>query len=49
MKFCVFGAGAIGGFVGGMVARGEADVSCVQQVVNRQSAQLDKVSKAIEI
>ena len=29
MKFCVFGAGAIGGFVGGMVARSEADVSLV--------------------
>jgi 2-dehydropantoate 2-reductase len=29
MKFCVFGAGAIGGFVGGMVARGEAEVSLV--------------------
>ena len=27
MKFCVFGAGAVGGFVGGMVARGYADVS----------------------
>ena len=29
MNSCVFGAGAIGGFVGGMVARGEADVSLV--------------------
>ncbi|MGB0631209.1 MAG: ketopantoate reductase family protein [Alphaproteobacteria bacterium] len=29
MKFCVFGAGAVGGFVGGMVARGEVDVSLV--------------------
>jgi len=29
MKFCVFGAGAIGGFVGGMVARGQAEVSLV--------------------
>jgi len=29
MKFCVFGAGAIGGFVGGMVARTDAEVSLV--------------------
>ena len=29
MKFCVFGAGAVGGFVGGMVARTNADVSLV--------------------
>lgn len=29
MKFCVFGAGAVGGFVGGMVARTDADVSLV--------------------
>ena len=29
MKFCVFGAGAIGGFVGGMVARGGAEVSLI--------------------
>lgn len=29
MKFCVFGAGAVGGFVGGMVARGDAEVSLI--------------------
>ncbi len=29
MKFCVFGAGAVGGFVGGMVARTSAEVSLV--------------------
>lgn len=29
MKFCVFGAGAVGGFVGGMVARTNADVALV--------------------
>ncbi|MEC8462733.1 MAG: 2-dehydropantoate 2-reductase N-terminal domain-containing protein, partial [Pseudomonadota bacterium] len=29
MKFCVFGAGAIGGFVGGMVSRGGAEVSLI--------------------
>jgi 2-dehydropantoate 2-reductase len=29
MKFCVFGAGAVGGFVGGMVARTDAEVSLV--------------------
>jgi 2-dehydropantoate 2-reductase len=29
MKFCVFGAGAVGGFVGGMVARGGAEVSLI--------------------
>jgi len=29
MKFCVFGAGAVGGFVGGMGARTNADVSLV--------------------
>ena len=29
MKFCVFGAGAVGGFVGGMVARSGAEVSLV--------------------
>lgn len=29
MKFCVFGAGAVGGLVGGMVARGNAKVSLV--------------------
>lgn len=29
MKFCVFGAGAVGGFVGGMIARTNADVSLV--------------------
>ena len=30
MKFCVFGAGAVGGFVGGMMARdGDADVSLI--------------------
>lgn len=29
MKFCVFGAGAIGGFVGGMVARSGNDVSLI--------------------
>ena len=29
MKFCVFGAGAIGGFVGEMVSRGGAEVSLV--------------------
>jgi len=34
MKFCVFGAGAVGGFVGGMVARGGADVSLVARGVH---------------
>lgn len=29
MKFCVFGAGAVGGFVGGMVARTDTEVSLV--------------------
>ena len=29
MKFCVFGAGAVGGFVGGMVARSGAEASLV--------------------
>jgi len=29
MKFCVFGAGAVGGFVGGMVARTSSEVSLV--------------------
>ncbi len=29
MKFCVFGAGAVGGFVGGMVARSNTQVSLV--------------------
>lgn len=29
MKFCVFGAGAVGGFVGGMVARTDAEVSLI--------------------
>ena len=29
MKFCVFGAGAVGGFVGGMIARKSGDVSLV--------------------
>ena len=30
MKFCVFGAGAVGGFVGGMMAHaGQADVSLI--------------------
>ena len=29
MKFCVFGAGAIGGFVGGMVARTDTKVSLI--------------------
>lgn len=29
MKFCVFGAGAVGGFVGGMMARSGAEVSLI--------------------
>ena len=29
MKFCVFGAGAVGGFVGGLAARTDAEVSLV--------------------
>lgn len=29
MKFCVFGAGAVGGFVGGMVARTDTEVSLI--------------------
>lgn len=29
MKFCVFGAGAVGGFVGGMVARTDIEVSLI--------------------
>ncbi|RZO37188.1 MAG: 2-dehydropantoate 2-reductase [Rhodospirillaceae bacterium] len=39
MKFCVFGAGAVGGFVGGMVARGYADVSLVARGANLSSLQ----------
>jgi 2-dehydropantoate 2-reductase len=39
MKFCVFGAGAVGGFVGGMVARGGADVSLVARGVHLSALQ----------
>jgi 2-dehydropantoate 2-reductase len=39
MKFCVFGAGAVGGFVGGMVARGGTDVSLVARGVHLSALQ----------
>lgn len=39
MKFCVFGAGAVGGFVGGMVARGGSDVSLVARGVHLSALQ----------
>ena len=39
MKFCVFGAGAVGGFVGGMVARDHADVSLVARGEHLSSLQ----------
>ncbi|MEC7490818.1 MAG: 2-dehydropantoate 2-reductase [Pseudomonadota bacterium] len=39
MKFCVFGAGAVGGFVGGMVARRGTDVSLVARGDHLQAIQ----------
>jgi 2-dehydropantoate 2-reductase len=39
MKFCVFGAGAVGGFVGGIVARGGTDVSLVARGVHLSALQ----------
>lgn len=35
MKFCVFGAGAVGGFVGGLVARSAADTGAEVSLVAR--------------
>ena len=39
LKFCVFGAGAVGGFVGGMVARSGADVSLVTRGAHLEALQ----------
>lgn len=41
MKFCVFGAGAVGGFVGGMIARTDADVSLVARGNHLAALQAD--------
>ena len=42
MKFCVFGAGAVGGFVGGLMARNAADTGAEVSLVAR-GAQLDAI------
>ncbi len=42
MKFCVFGAGAVGGFVGGVMARNAADTGTEVSLVAR-GAQLDAI------
>ncbi|MEX2455028.1 MAG: 2-dehydropantoate 2-reductase [Rhodospirillaceae bacterium] len=44
MKFCVFGAGAVGGFVGGMVARSAAETGAEVSLVAR-GAHLDAMRR----
>lgn len=46
MKFCVFGAGAVGGFVGGMMARTEAEVSLVARGAHLDAIRADGLSVA---
>ncbi len=48
MKVCIFGAGAIGGFVGVQLARGGADVSLVARGPHLAAMREDGVRLLIE-